>query len=105
MRIIETPVFTKRITDVLADDEYRELQWTLLINPEAGKLIPGANGLRKLRWGVSGRGKRGGLRIIYYVYLDDEIIYMLLPYKKSDQEDLTRTQLKILSAYVREGVL
>lgn len=105
MVIIETPIFTKKISDILSDEEYSELQWALLINPQAGKVVPGGAGLRKLRWAVSGKGKRGGLRIIYYLYLEDEEIYMLLPYRKSEQEDLTKDQIKILSDYVKEGVL
>ncbi len=105
MEIIETPVFTKRITKLLTDEEYGELQWALIINPEAGAVISGAGGIRKLRWALPGSGKRGGLRIIYYLYTQDERIYLLLPYKKSEQEDLTAEQIKILSNYVREGVI
>ena len=60
MEIIETPIFTKRITDVLSDEEYSELQWALVINPEAGSVIPGGGGLRKLRWALPGSGKREG---------------------------------------------
>lgn len=105
MEIIETPIFTRRITDVLSDEEYSELQWALLINPEAGPVIPGGGGLRKLRWALPGSGKKGGLRVIYYLYLEDEAIYMLLPYRKSKQENLTKEQMKILSVYVKEGVL
>ena len=58
-----------------------------------------------MRWAIPGKGKRGGLRIIYYWYAQDEKIYMLLSYKKSEKADLTRTQLRILIEYVREGVL
>ena len=105
VEIVETPIFTRKIKDVLSDDEYSKLQWALVINPEAGALIPGGRGLRKLRWVIPGKGKRGGLRIIYYWYVRDEAIYMLLPYKKSEQEDLTKEQVKILSEYVKEGVL
>ena len=105
MEIVETPVFTKRIAEVLSDDEYRELQWALVINPEAGEVIPATEGLWKLRWSVPGKGKRGGLRIIYYWYLRDERIFMLFPYKKSERADLTKVQLKILREYVKGGVL
>ena len=68
MEIIETPVFTRRIKNVLSDDEYRRLQWALVINPEAGSLISQGRGLRKLRWAIPGKGKSGGLRIILLVF-------------------------------------
>ncbi len=105
MHIIETPIFTKKIINFLSDEEYSELQWALIINPEAGSIIPGCRGLRKLRWKSYGKGKRGGLRIIYYLYVKDEVIYMLLPYKKSEQKDLTKKQMKVLSNHVKDGVL
>ncbi len=105
MEIIETPIFTKKIKGILSDDEYRRLQWELAVKPEAGPLIPGCRGLRKLRWASPGKGKRGGLRIIYYWYTQDEKIYMLLPYKKSEREDLTKKQLKILMEFVKEDVI
>jgi hypothetical protein len=105
VEIIETPIFTKRITGVLSDDEYRQLQWALVVKPDSGQLIPSGQGLRKLRWVIPGKGKRGGLRIIYYWYTQDEKIYMLLPYKKSEKANLTRAQLKILIDHVKEGVL
>jgi len=105
MELIETPVFTKKIAGLLADDEYRKLQWFLAINPEAGPVIPGGGGIRKLRWSITGKGKRGGIRIIYYVYARDAKIYLLFPYKKSRQGDLTKEQLKMLHDYVKDGVL
>lgn len=105
MEIIETLVFSKRIKNVLSDNEYRQLQWELVINPAAGDLIPGGKGLRKLRWAIPGKGKRGALRIIYYWYTQDEKVYMLFAYKKSGQGDLTKEQSRILIKYVKEGVL
>lgn len=62
----ETSVFTRRVTELLSDYEYAELQRTLVANPNAGDVIPGSGGLRKIRWAAQGRGKRGGVRIIYY---------------------------------------
>lgn len=105
MELIETPIFTKKIKDIFSDDDYREMQWLLAINPEVGTVIPGGGGLRKLRWGVSGKGKSGGARVIYYVYARDQKIYLLYPYKKSEQKDLTRKQLKVLREYIKGGVL
>ncbi|MDP3768351.1 MAG: hypothetical protein Q8S13_10075, partial [Dehalococcoidia bacterium] len=63
MRFVETPVFTAAVTSLLSDEEYRQLQLALLIRPEQGALIRGSGGLRKLRWGARGRGKRGGVRV------------------------------------------
>ena len=105
MEIIETPVFTRRIKGVLPDDEYRRMQWTLVVNPGAGPLIPQGRGLRKLRWSIPGKGKSGGLRIIYYWYTQERKIYLLLPYKKSEQGDLTPNQMKALIEYVKDGVI
>ena len=104
MIFIETPLFTKLIKDLLPDDNYRLLQQTILIHPEAGSLIRGGGGLRKIRWNVPGSGKRGGLRIIYYWDVSEDTIYMLLPYKKSKQKDLTAAQLKALPGLIKEGL-
>lgn len=104
MTFIETPLFTRIIKDFLPDEHYRLLQLTLLLRPEAGDLIRGSGGLRKIRWSIPGGGKRGGLRIIYYWDVSEDILYMLLPYKKSKQEDLTPEQLKILRRLVKEGL-
>ena len=64
MKIIETTIFTKKVTSLITDEEYRSFQNELIINPEKGKIIRGSGGLRKIRWGISGRGKSGGVRII-----------------------------------------
>jgi hypothetical protein len=101
MRFIETPIFTREISAFLTDDEYRSLQLALLFRPEQGVLIPGSGGLRKLRWGFHGKGKRGGCRVIYY-WDKQDAIYMLFVYPKSKQEDLTPAQIKVLGKLVRE---
>jgi hypothetical protein len=101
----ETTFFTKQIAKLLNDDEaYRGLQAELLNNPEAGDLIPGTGGLRKIRCAVPGKGKRGGIRAIYYFIRIEGIFYMLFAYLKGDQEDLTHDQKKALKKLV-EGEL
>jgi len=102
MRFIETPIFTKEVRDLFDDDEYRALQLALILRPEQGAVIQGGGGLRKLRWGARGRGKRGGLRIIYSWEKEENAYYMLFVYPKSDQEDLTSAQLRMLGRLVRE---
>jgi len=102
MKIIETSVFTKRLKILLSDDEYRKLQNELILNPEKGKLISGSGGLRKVRWSLTGKGKSGGVRIIYYYVKAREIILMLLIYSKSERDDLTQKQLKILKLLVEK---
>lgn len=102
MLFVETPIFTREVAEVLTDDEYRGVQLALLFRPEQGPLIPKSGGLRKIRWKRSGGGKRGGLRLIYYWDKDHDTVYMLLVYPKSDQEDLTPSQLKTLRKLVRE---
>ena len=102
MRFVETPIFTREVTELLSDDEYRGVQLALLFRPEQGPVIPKGGGLRKIRWKRSGAGKRGGLRLIYYWDKDDDAIYMLFVYPKSDQEDLTPSQLRVLRKLVKE---
>ena len=85
---IETKLFTKLVEQYLSHDSYRELQTALASNPEAGPLIPGSGGLRKLRWGIAGRGKRGGLRIVYYVRLRQDEIWLLTLYPKNVAENI-----------------
>ena len=100
MLIIETTIFTRLITRLMDDDQYRELQEVLIGSPETGDVIPGSGGLRKIRWRVAGRGKRGGVRVIYYRVNTADRIYMLYAYAKNEAEDLTRDQLKALRKIV-----
>ena len=102
MRFMETPIFTREVKKYLADDEYMSLQTALIFRPEQGPIIPGTGGLRKVRFGGKGKGKRGGYRIIYYWNKPTETFYMLLLYPKSKQENLTPTQRKLLGKIVSE---
>ena len=104
MLFIETPIFTRELEGLISDDDYRILQFALSLRPEAGPIIPGSGGLRKVRWGLGGKGKRGGLRVIYYLDKGKECIYMLLVYPKSRREDLTQEQLRVLRRLVKENL-
>jgi hypothetical protein len=96
MVIIETPIFTKRLSGILTDEEYRLLQMHLLNKPDAGKVIEGSGGLRKLRWSAKGHGKSGGVRIIYYWFVAQDTILLLFPFAKNERTDLTSEQLQQL---------
>jgi mRNA-degrading endonuclease RelE of RelBE toxin-antitoxin system len=100
MVIIETSVFTRQIQNLLTDEEYAELQADLVRRPDAGVIIPGSGGLRKLRWGLAGRGKRGGARVIYYWAVGEDQILLLLIYPKNVQDDLTADQVRALCKVV-----
>lgn len=102
MIFIETPIFTRQIKALVEDEEYRLLQLRLVANPDAGDLIPRSGGLRKIRVGVTGRGKRGGARVIYYWVTARSQIYMLLAYAKNAQEDLSEQQLRTLRTLVKQ---
>ena len=98
MELVETAVFSRQRDAQLAPEEYRLLQLHLVAHPEAGAVIPRSGGLRKLRWRLPGRGKRGGARIIYYWKRTTERLYLLFLYPKNVQADLTSRQLRVLRA-------
>jgi mRNA-degrading endonuclease RelE of RelBE toxin-antitoxin system len=93
---VETPTFTRRVLELLDDESYHKLQLHLSAHPDAGAIIRGSGGMRKIRWAGSGRGKRGGVRVIYYWWVANSRISMLLVYAKNEQDDLTPDQLKAL---------
>ena len=80
---VETRLFTRLVGEYLSDQEYADLQAALAENPELGDVIPGSGGVRKLRWAVRGRGKRGGVRVIYFVRTRQGVIWMLTIYAKN----------------------
>ncbi|HEX9724027.1 MAG TPA: type II toxin-antitoxin system RelE/ParE family toxin, partial [Vicinamibacteria bacterium] len=86
--------FTELVGQYLSDDEYLELQLSLVANPEAGDLVRGSGGLRKLRWRVAGRGKRGGIRVIYYLRSQQGQMWMLTLYAKNEEENIPGHILK-----------
>lgn len=102
MVIIETSVFTRQVQKLLDDETYREFQIALAERPDMGAVIKGTGGLRKVRWTAQGRGKRGGVRVIYYWAVAPERLLMLLVYPKSERGNLTQEQLKILRKIAEE---
>lgn len=94
LQFVEAPAFSRHRENYLDDEGFRQLQRALALNPEAGDLIPGAGGVRKLRWADTrrGKGKRGGLRIIYYCFLSDEEIWLLTVYGKDEASDLSKVE-------------
>jgi hypothetical protein len=91
---IETRLFTKLVGDYLSDSEYSALQRQLIDNPERGSLIRGSGGVRRLRWAQPGRGKGGGIRVIYYARLSDGVIWMLTLYAKNEAESIAPSVLR-----------
>tara|TARA_B110000091_G_scaffold184331_1_gene203532 strand:- start:144 stop:455 length:312 start_codon:yes stop_codon:yes gene_type:complete len=94
MIFIETSIFTKILPNYLSDDDYRGLQSYLLQKPDAGDIVRGSGGVRKVRWAVSGRGKSGGIRAIYYWKKSEHEIWMLTMYDKSERATISGNVLK-----------
>jgi hypothetical protein len=102
MEFFEAPAFTRYLPQYLDDDGYRALQRELARNPEAGDIIPGTGGFRKVRWADTRRakGRRGGLRVIYFHFAAEHQIWLMTLYGKNEAADLTPGQKKALKAAV-----
>lgn len=98
MEFIEAPLFTRYLPDYLDEDQYHQMQKLLATNPETGALIPGTGGFRKMRWADErrGKGRRGGLRIIYYYFASLQQIWMITVYDKDETADLTPAEKKAM---------
>ncbi len=102
IEIVRTSLYERSIKKLLSEEEAETLEASVAANPEQGVVIPSLRGMRKLRWGRSGQGKRGGLRIVYYYYRMNNVVYMLTAYTKSDREDLTPEEKKLLKRFIEE---
>jgi hypothetical protein len=104
VEFIEAPLFTKLLPGYLSDEEYRGLQLHLAGDPEAGDVIQGTGGFRKMRWADArrGQGRRGGLRVIYYYFEQGSQIWFLTIYGKDEASDLTPREKKILKAAIED---
>lgn len=100
MIFIETNIFTRLITELMNDEEYQELQKILIKSPDMGNIIKASGGLRKVRWKLQGKGKSGGVRVIYYWVVNDEQIRMLYVYPKGKQENLSIEQVRMLKKII-----
>ncbi|MFL6259544.1 MAG: transcriptional regulator [Thermoanaerobaculia bacterium] len=100
---VETRLFTRLVSEYLSDDEYLKLQATLARDPEAGTVIPESGGVRKLQWGLTGRGKRGGLRVIYYLRDRKGIIWMLRLYPKNVADNIPAHVLRKIREEMENG--
>ena len=101
--LIESPIFSKLWPDYWSEDERGEFATWLAQNPEAGDVVPGSGGVRKVRWSREGRGKRGGVRVIYYNQLGESLIWLLVIYAKSRQENAPAHILKALKEELING--
>lgn len=104
MEFFEAPAFTRYVSSYLTDDEYREMQGRLATAPEAGDMIPGTGGFRKLRWAdpKRGKGQRGGLRVIYYYFREERQIWLITLYGKNEASDLTPKQKQALKSAIED---
>lgn len=102
MLFVETSNFTKHLRSHLNDDDYAALQAFLSSHPDAGDVIRGSGGIRKIRWGSKRRGKRGGIRIIHHWLVTEGYIYLLTLYGKGVKDNLTRAELATWRKIVEE---
>lgn len=100
MELVEAPAFTRHLATYLDEDGYRALQQALADQPELGDIIEGTGGFRKLRWPDPrrGKGRRGGLRLIYYFFESERQIWLMTLYDKDEMADLSPAQKKLLNA-------
>ncbi len=102
MVIVETKTFSRQVVTLLTDDDYRGLQEHLVQHPEAGSMDKATGGIRKLRWSAEGKGKSGGVRVIYYWAVDKDRILLLFMYPKSEKDDLSPEERKVLRRIVEQ---
>ncbi len=101
MEFVRLHTFEKTASGLLSEAEIIEIEAILTANPNAGDVIPGSRGLRKIRVAAKGHGKRGGARVIYYHVHTQFLVLLILAYAKNEMEDLTAKQLKILSTTIK----
>jgi Uncharacterized protein conserved in bacteria len=100
MTVAELPEYLRRASKLLGDDDRRAVVEYLAAHPKAGDLIEGTGGVRKLRWGRDGRGKSGGVRVIYYFHSEAMPLYLLTLFAKNERANLTKAERNELAGLV-----
>lgn len=100
MQVFSTRAYERAVGKLLGEEARREMEEAIVAAPDAAPVIRGTGGIRKLRWAGSGRGKRGGIRTVYFYHAGPNAIYLLTAYAKSDREDLTPADTRALSRLV-----
>ena len=103
MEFIETTIFSMYVYEYLSEDEYIGLQSLLVLYPKSGRVVPGSGGVRKIRWAMSGKGKSGGVRIIYYFKPNDNEIWLLTIYSKNEVENIPAHILRKIAKEIEDG--
>ena len=99
--IAETSSYSNAISKLWSIDEQEAFKLYIALNPSAGDVIQDTNGMRKIRWAGSGKGKRGGTRVIYYYYNESAPLYLLYAYPKGTQENLTPEEKKVFRSFTK----
>ena len=105
LEFIETSTFTKRLKKLLSDERYRALQSALIDTPRLGSVIAGTGGARKLRWSPEGRGKSGGVRVIYYFNEEQRRCFLLVIYSKGERDNLTDEEKRTLKILIKRHLV
>lgn len=92
--VIETPTFQKQAEKIWSEEERLAFIDWIASNPLAGDVIPGADGARKVRWSIAGKGKRGGVRVIYFNLTEQGTIVLITLYQKADQADIRPSDIQ-----------
>ena len=103
MEFIETTIFSMYVYEYLSEDEYIGLQSFLVLYPKSERVVPGSGGVRKVRWAMSGKGKSGGVRIIYYFKPNDNEIWLLTIYSKNEVENIPAHILRKIAKEIEDG--
>lgn len=100
--VVEMPPFMRQAGKIWNDEEREAFVDHIARNPEAGDIVPGTGGVRKIRWARKGMGKRGGARVIYFYHHMDAPLYLIAAYAKAQQEDMSADEKKVITALVGE---